>query len=46
MLTHISQEVNGKIMLEFKVAGKNEIHHADLVVGADGIRSCVREELL
>lgn len=41
-LTHISEKKNGAVDLEFQLAGKTESTQADLVVGADGIRSAVR----
>lgn len=45
-LKHISKKTKSQIGLEFQVDGKKKYATADLVVWADGIRSCVRELLL
>ena len=42
-LTDFSNTENGTVDLTFQVGEKQEIAQADLVVGADGIRSVVRE---
>jgi 2-polyprenyl-6-methoxyphenol hydroxylase-like FAD-dependent oxidoreductase len=41
-LKSLSQNSKSQIELKFQVGDKIEVTHADLVVGADGIRSCVR----
>jgi len=45
-LKHISQDKDSKYTLEFEAYGKKERVQADLVVGADGIRSSVRNLFL
>lgn len=45
-LMDFSQNNNGDIDLVFQVNGKVEKARADLVVGADGIRSIVRKLLI
>lgn len=45
-LIGISNNKNGKVDLSFQVGEKQEVARADLVVGADGIRSVVRELLI
>ncbi len=45
-LTGFSHNENGSIDLTFLVDGKEEVTHADTVVGADGIRSKVREMVI
>ncbi len=45
-LIDFSQNRNGSIDLNFQVEGKKETTKADLVVGADGIRSVVRKLLI
>ena len=42
-LTGFSNNENGTVDLTFQVGGKQETAQADLVVGADGIRSVVRK---
>ncbi len=42
-LIDISEKEDGSMALTFEVGGKQETTQADLVVGADGIRSKVRE---
>jgi len=42
-LIDVSHNQNGTVDLKFEAGGKQEIVQADLVVGADGIRSKVRE---
>ena len=42
-LTDFSQDDEGNIDLTFQVDGKREKAQANLVVGADGIRSIVRK---
>jgi hypothetical protein len=43
---NFSENKEGSIDVNFKVNGKNTIEKADLVVGADGIRSSVRNLLI
>lgn len=43
---HFSHNNDGKIELEFQVNNKTERAQSDIVVGADGIRSVVRELLM
>lgn len=45
-LTAYSENANGGVDLSFQVNGESKRTHADLVVGADGIRSVVRNLLL
>lgn len=45
-LIDFSQKEDGKIDLTFDVSGKKELAQADLIIGADGIRSRVRELLI
>lgn len=45
-LIDFSQNNDGKVDLVFRVDGKAKKAQADLVVGADGIRSMVREILI
>jgi len=45
-LKHITQDTDSKFLLEFESHGKKEMVQADLVVGADGIRSSVRSMLM
>lgn len=40
------EQQNQPTTLNFNVNGENVIHHADLVIGADGIRSTVRQQLI
>lgn len=44
-LTHFKQIEGGKIELVFSIDGQTKVTQADLVVGADGIRSSVRQLL-
>lgn len=46
ILKNISQIPSWQYGLEFDVFGEKKIHHADLVVGADGIYSSVRSCIL
>jgi len=43
---NFSENKEGSIDVNFKVNGKNTIEKADLVVGADGIRSTTRSQLI
>jgi len=45
-LKHITQDTDSKFLLEFEAHGKKEMVQADLLVGADGIRSSVRSMLM
>ncbi len=45
-LLGFSENKNGGVDLDFEVDGKRESAKADLIVGADGIRSSVREVLI
>jgi 2-polyprenyl-6-methoxyphenol hydroxylase-like FAD-dependent oxidoreductase len=45
-LKDISHSSKSQLELNFQVGGKEQIAEADLVVGADGIRSCVRGLLI
>jgi salicylate hydroxylase len=45
-LKKISNNSNSEIELEFQVGDKKLLSTADLVVGADGIRSSVRSQLI
>jgi len=45
-LTNLTKNKNGSIDLNFQVGGKKQTASADLVVGADGIRSSVRGFLI
>jgi len=45
-LTDFSKNKNGRVDLSFEVGGEKITEQADLVVGADGIRSSVRERLI
>jgi len=45
-LKKVSQKPKSQIELEFQVGDKKQVTTADLVVGADGIRSCVRSLLI
>lgn len=46
-LVNLTELKNGKgVELNFNVNGEPKITHADLVVGADGIRSAVRNQLI
>lgn len=45
-LKNVCKNSKGSINLSFKVGAKNEVETADLVVGADGIYSTVRELLI
>ncbi len=41
-----SHDDNGGVDMVFQVGGQVEKAHADIIVGADGIRSIVREMLI
>lgn len=45
-LTQLSHNVKSQIELEFQVGEEKYVTQADLVVGADGIRSQVRDFLI
>lgn len=46
LLKEVSHNSKSQIELEFQVGGKKQIIKADLVVGADGIRSQIRSLLI
>ncbi len=45
-MIHFSEKNDGKIELVFEIDNKTEKAQADLVVGADGIRSMIRRVLI
>lgn len=45
-LVGLTQNGTSGVQLDFQVNGTTQTHHADLVVGADGIRSAVRKLVL